>query len=61
MAFYGQKLIKNAVGVGIALSLLYIIYAFLCLPAQGFNTISGFLAIAELFDPSVASPEHPTC
>ena len=28
MAFYGQKLIKNAIGVGIALSILYIIYAF---------------------------------
>ena len=61
MAFYGQKLIKNAIGIGIALSILYIIYAFLCLPAQGYNVISGLLSIAVLADPNAASPDQPFC
>lgn len=61
MAFYGQKIVKNLAGVGIALSVLYIIYAFLCLPAQGYNTISGCLAIAELFDPNASDPNFGFC
>lgn len=49
MAYYGRKLCGGLFGVGVALSLLYIIYAFLCLPAQGFNTISGILSIGQIF------------
>lgn len=47
LPFYGRRLLKNAAWVGIALSVLYIIYAFLCFPAQGFNTVSAVGAIAE--------------
>ena len=47
MALYGQKLLKNSAFVGAALSVLYIIYALLCFPAQGFNTISAVGQIAE--------------
>ena len=49
MPFYGRKLLKGAAWVGTALSLLYIVYALLCLPAQGFNTISAVGAIAQVF------------
>lgn len=48
LAFYGRRLLKDAAWVGVALSVLYIIYAFLCFPAQGFNTISAVGAIAQV-------------
>ncbi len=41
LAFYGRKLLGGSAGVGIFLSVLYIVYALLCFPAQGFNTISA--------------------
>ena len=44
---YGRKLLGGAAAVGGALSLLYIIYALLCIPAQGFNTISAMVAITQ--------------
>ena len=46
LPFYGRRLLKGAAWAGIALSVLYILYAFLCFPAQGFNTISAVGAIA---------------
>lgn len=45
-AFYGRRLLNNSAAVGIALSVLYVIYALLCFPAQGFNTISAAGQIA---------------
>ncbi len=47
LPFYGRRLLKNAAWVGVALSVLYIVYAFLCFPAQGFNTVSAVGAIAQ--------------
>ena len=47
MAFYGRRLLKNSAAVGVFLSVLYIIYALLCFPAQGFNTVSSVGQIAE--------------
>ena len=38
---------KGSVVAGIVLSIIYIIYALLCFPAQGFNTISAVGQIAE--------------
>ena len=49
LPFYGRRLLKGAVWAGTALSCLYIIYALLCLPAQGFNTISAVGAVAQVF------------
>ena len=48
MAFYGRKLVKNSALVGAVLSLMYIIYALLCFPAQGFNTVSAIGQIAGI-------------
>lgn len=48
MAFYGRKLLKNSALVGVLLSVLYIVYALLCFPAQGFNTVSAVGQIGEL-------------
>ena len=48
LPFYGSRLLKGAAWVGVALSLLYILYALLCLPAQGFNTISAVVSMASI-------------
>lgn len=48
MAYYGRKLLKDSSIVGIVLSILYIIYALLCFPAQGFNSISAVGQIVEI-------------
>ena len=44
---YGRKLLGGATVIGTALSFLYIVYALLCIPAQGFNTISAMAAVAQ--------------
>ncbi len=56
LAFYGRRLLKGSAIVGIFLSVLYIVYALLCFPAQGFNTISSVGQIANL----VTGMEIPT-
>ncbi len=48
LPFYGRKLFGNKVWVGVFLSLLYILYALCCLPAQGFNVVSSVGRMAEI-------------
>lgn len=48
LPFYGRKLLGNKVWVGIALSILYILYALCCLPAQGFNVVSSIGRMGEI-------------
>lgn len=48
LPFYGRKLLGNKVWIGVALSLLYILYALCCLPAQGFNVVSSLGRMAEI-------------
>jgi len=48
LPFYGQKLLGNKIWAGIALSVMYIIYAMCCLPAQGFNVVSSIGTMAEI-------------
>ena len=48
LSFYGKKLLKGSAVAGVVLSLMYIIYALLCFPAQGFNTVSSVGQIAEV-------------
>ena len=47
LSFYGRRLLKGSSLVGVLLSVIYIIYALLCFPAQGFNTISAVGQIAN--------------
>ena len=56
MAFYGRRLLGNSAVVGIVLSIMYIIYALLCFPAQGFNTVSAMGQIASI----ISGKELPT-
>ena len=44
---YGRRLLGGSAALGGALSFLYIIYALLCIPAQGFNTLSAMTAITR--------------
>ena len=48
LPFYGRKLLGNSGAVGVFLSLLYILYALCCLPAQGFNVVSSVGRMAEI-------------
>ena len=48
LPFYGRKLLGNKAWIGIFLSILYILYALCCLPAQGFNVVSSVGRIAEV-------------
>ncbi len=48
LPFYGRKLLGNYVWVGVSLSVLYILYALCCLPAQGFNVVSSVGRMAEI-------------
>ncbi|MBQ7502378.1 sodium:alanine symporter family protein [bacterium] len=42
---YGRKLLGGAAFAGVSLSLLYIMYAILSTPSQGFNTLSAMIAV----------------
>ncbi len=57
LPFYGRKLIGNKVWVGVFLSLLYILYALCCLPAQGFNVVSSVGRIAEVMTGSTIASD----
>ena len=48
LPFYGRILLGNKAWVGVVLSLLYILYALCCLPAQGFNVVSSVGRMAEI-------------
>ncbi len=48
LPFYGKKLLGNKAWAGILLSLMYIVYAMCCLPAQGFNVVSSIGQMAEI-------------
>lgn len=48
LPFYGRKLLGNKAWIGVFLSILYILYALCCLPAQGFNVVSSIGRMAEI-------------
>ena len=58
MAFYGRRLIKNSAVVGAVFSLMYIIYALLCFPAQGFNSVSAVGQIASILSGNELPTTH---
>ena len=48
LPFYGKRLLKNSLVAGIALSVMFIVYAVCCLPAQGFNVVSSALQMITI-------------
>ena len=59
LPFYARRLCGNSAGVGVALSLVYILYALMCLPAQGFNVVSSVGAMGCLLYTSDAADDAP--
>lgn len=57
LPFYGRKLLGNKVWIGVGLSLLYILYALCCLPAQGFNVLSSIGTMAEIMTGSTIATD----
>lgn len=48
LPFYGKKLLKDKAWAGVFLSVMFIVYAMCCLPAQGFNVVSSIGQMAQL-------------
>jgi len=48
LPFYGRKLLRDSAFVGGFLSILYILYALCCFPAQGFNSITAVGSMASI-------------
>lgn len=59
LPFYGRRLLKNSITAGIALSVMYIIYAMCCLPAQGFNVVSSIGQMADIITGSTMPKDSP--
>ena len=57
LPFYGRKLLGNKVWIGVFLSILYILYALCCLPAQGFNVVSSLGTMAGIVTGSSIAPD----
>ena len=49
LPFYGRKLLGDAPTAGVALSIMYIVYAMCCIPAQGFNVVSSITQMGSIF------------
>ncbi len=48
LSFYGRRLLGDKVWIGVALSVLYILYACFTLPSYGFNMLSSIGEVTEL-------------
>ncbi|MGN1168157.1 MAG: alanine/glycine:cation symporter family protein [Lachnospiraceae bacterium] len=57
LPFYGRKLLGNKIWIGVFLSVLYILYALCCLPAQGFNVVSSVGRMAEIATGTIISSD----
>lgn len=53
LPFYGRKLLGNKAWVGVFLSIMFIVYAMACLPAQGYNVVSSIGQMAQIATGSV--------
>ncbi len=47
LPFYGKRILGNKQWVGIALSILFIVYAMFCIPAQSFNVVTSLGSVVE--------------
>lgn len=48
LPFYGKRLLKNRMAAGVFLSVMFLVYAMCCLPAQGFNVVSSMGQMVQL-------------
>ena len=54
-----ESFLGNKVWIGVFLSVLYILYALCCLPAQGFNVVSSVGRMAEILTGKTIRGEFP--
>ena len=47
LPFYAKRLLGGSAAAGVVLSVMYIVYAMCCLPAQGFNVVSSIAQMAD--------------
>lgn len=47
LPFYGKKILGNKHWVGVALAVLFIVYAMFCIPAQSFNVVTSLGSVVE--------------
>lgn len=59
LPYYGKKLLGNKKGAGIFLSVMFIVYAMCCLPAQGFNVVSSVGQMGEILTGSSIATTSP--
>lgn len=59
LSYYGRRLLKGSKFVGIFLSIIYLVYALLCFPAQGFNTVSAVGQIADTITGTTIDTNSP--
>ena len=59
LPFYGQKLLGNKRTVGVALSLLFIVYALFCIPGQTFHLFTALGSVAEGVSDSTYGRQSP--
>lgn len=57
LPFYGKRLLGNQLWAGILLSVMYIIYAMCCIPAQGFNVVSSMGEMAGIISGSTIATD----
>lgn len=50
LPFYARRLCGNKVWVGVLLTCVYLVYAFMCLPAQGFNVVTSACSIVGIVE-----------
>ena len=48
LPYYGQRLLGNKAWAGTLLSIMFIVYAMCCLPAQGYNVVSSIGQMGEI-------------
>lgn len=59
LPYYGQRLLGNKAWAGIALSIMFIVYAMCCLPAQGYNVVSSVGQMGEIITGTSIKSESP--
>ena len=59
LPFYGKRLLGNKAFVGAALSVLFILYALCCIPAQAFNVVSSAGEMAGILSGKVIETNSP--
>jgi AGCS family alanine or glycine:cation symporter len=59
LPFYARRLCGNKIWVGILLTCVYLVYALMCLPAQGFNVVTSASSIFGIIEGASIPTQSP--